>query len=170
MRGRKPAPAVVVSGPWAGSADEKPDANQPDWAESYDGRPEEWGPRRAKIAEKRFAALVASMTAKGTLDQDNLALVEMAAGAYADWKLAEAHVNHFGPIVPAPNSGTPMKNPFKTLADGAFKRMTQAEDRLGIPPVERGRATKAGGKGKKANAADAYLKNPPAWAPSAKKQ
>jgi hypothetical protein len=108
------------------------------------------------------------MTARGTYDTDNNALVEMAAAAYADWKLGEAHVAKFGPVVPAPKSNVPMHNPYKAIADGAFKRMVVAEDRLGIPPVERGRATKAGSKRKGKNAADAYLNSAPAWAPKAK--
>jgi phage terminase small subunit len=167
MQGRKPSPAPVVVGPWADS--EPPSIGQPEWCASFDPETEDWGTRRAEIAQARFELLVKSMTAKGTLDSDNSALIEMAAGAYADWKLGEAHVAKFGPIVPAPKTGVPMHNPYKAVADGAFKRMVSAEDRLGIPPVERGRATKAGGKVKKRNAAENYLGGKaPNWAPKAK--
>jgi phage terminase small subunit len=172
MKGRKPNPApVVVPGPWTGASKnaESPKIDGPDWLLEFDGSADEWGKRRAEIAKVRFAVLIKSMTERGTLDTDNNALVEMAAGAYADWKLAEAHVTKFGPIVPAPKTNVPMHNPFKALADAAFKRLVIAEDRLGIPPVERGRATKAGGKVKKKNAAEAYIGKVPAWAPSAKK-
>lgn len=174
MKGRKPNATPVVVGPWAG-ASTKTDSlklDQPDWLLAYDPGEEgqeAWGKRRAEIAGVRFKELVDAMSFRGTLDKDNNALIEMCAAAYADWKLAEAHVAKFGPIVPAPKTSVPMHNPYKAIADSAFKRMVIAEDRLGIPPVERSRATKAGAKKKGKNAAEAYLSSgPPAWAPKAK--
>jgi phage terminase small subunit len=98
------------------------------------------------------------MKHKGILDLDNDALIEMASGAYADWKLAEAQVAKSGPIVPAPKTGVPMHNPYKAIADAAMKRLQSAERDLGIPPVERGRTTKAPERAKKNDrAADSYL-------------
>lgn len=156
MRGRKPNPVLanVVQGPFETGA---PEFAEPDWLLTL--RAGEWGKQRADIAGERWAALVASMTLKGTLDADNDALIEMASGAYADWKLAEAHVAEFGPIVPSPKTGVPMHNPYKAIADAAMKRCQSAEAQLGIPPVERGRATKAAPRAKrKPRAADAYFK------------
>lgn len=157
MRGRKPAAATatVVTGVFPGATPEIP---EPDWSmRFYDGK---WGDQRAEIASARWSALIVSMTEKGTLDADNDVMIEMAAGAYADWKLAEAHVAEFGPIVPSPKTGVPMHNPYKAIADSAKKSCQALERDLGIPPIERGRATKAEPRAKKkTRPADAYLKS-----------
>ncbi|BCH32625.1 hypothetical protein MesoLjLc_45550 [Mesorhizobium sp. L-8-10] len=153
MRGRKPAASNVIDGVFSGAA---PALLEPDWTLPFEEG--KWGERRAELASERWAQLVASMSARGTLDRDNNALVEIAAGAYADWRLAEAHVAKFGPIVPAPKTGVPMHNPYKAIADAAAKRLQSAESALGIPPVERGRATQVQRGKKVSRAADAYLK------------
>lgn len=155
MRGRKPNPQTVVAGPWPSAPPPTDIVEAPDWQlEFVDG---EWGKRRAEIAQARWRQLVESMAQKSTLDRDNGALIEMAAGAYADWKLAEAHVATFGPVVPAPKTKVPMHNPFKAIADAAFKRVMAAERDLGIPPIERGRAGTVDHGKKAPNAASAYL-------------
>lgn len=153
MRGRKPAATNVIDGAFPATG---PVLDEPDWTMKFEGG--SWGEQRAVIAAERWSQLVASMTLKQTLDRDNGALIEVAAGAYADWKLAEAHVAIHGPIVPAPKTGVPMHNPYKAIADAAAKRLQSAETSLGIAPVERGRAAKVQ-RGKSANrASDAYLK------------
>jgi phage terminase small subunit len=154
MRGRKPAAAEnVVTGVFAGAS---PELLEPDWCMNFPKG--KYGEHRAAIASERWAALVAGMRAKGTLDADNDVMIEMAALAYADWKLAEAHVAEHGPIVPAPRTKVPMHNPYKAVADAALKRCQSLERDLGIPPVERGRATKADVRAKKqTRASDSYL-------------
>jgi len=157
MRGRKPAPSpasgIVISGSFADAEDL---VSPPDWLLKLEA--DKWGEQRAAIAAARWEVLVASLRAKGTLDRDNDALIEMAAGAYADWKLAEAHVAQFGPIVPAPRTGVPMHNPYKAIADAAMKRLQAAERDLGIPPVERNRAAKVERAKKAPRAADRFLR------------
>ncbi|WP_439618319.1 P27 family phage terminase small subunit [Shinella sp.] len=153
MRGRKPAPSNVIDGGFPGTP---VILDEPEWLiEFEDGK---WGQQRAAIAKERWAQLVKSMTLKQTLDKDNGALIEIAAGAYADWKLAEAHVAIHGPIVPAPRTSVPMHNPYKAIADAAAKRMQSAETALGIPPVERGRAVKVQSGKRQSRKSDTYLK------------
>lgn len=156
MRGRKPNPTPadnVVPDPFPEATTELP---EPDWLMKFNGR--KWGENRAKIAADRWHTLAQSLSRKGLLDADNDALVEMAAYAYADWRLAEAHVNRFGVMVKAPKTGVPMHNPYKAIADAAMKRCMAAERELGIPPVERGRAAKAPPRsGRNKRAADKYL-------------
>lgn len=158
MKGRKPnpiPPTNVVPGPFPPA--DAPEIPEPDWSMTLNIK--EWGKRRAKIASERWKALVASMTRKGLLDNDNDVLIEMASLAYADWKLAEAHVNRHGVMIPAPKTKVMMHNPYKAIADAAMKRCLAAERELGIPPVERGRATKAPPRaGRSKRAADRYLK------------
>lgn len=156
MRGRKPAPKTsnVIEGLFHGGA---PDIAEPDWMLRFEEG--KWGEQRAALASERWSTLVASMTATSTLGTENDALIEMAALAYADWRLAEAHVAQYGPIVPAPKTGVPMHNPYKAVADGAMKRCQAAERDLGIPPVERGRATKVQRGRRKKAAADTYLRS-----------
>ena len=154
MRGRKPS-AQLVLGPWGESVAK--DLPLPDWTMDC-AEPDAWGRRRAEIAQQRWQELTASMAAKQTLDQDNAVLIELAAGAYADWRLSEAHVAKYGPIVPAPRTGVPMHNPYKAIADAAGKRVLVYERELGISPIERGRVTPARKIAKKSSPADAYLK------------
>ncbi|HLP66757.1 MAG TPA: P27 family phage terminase small subunit [Rhizobium sp.] len=158
MRGRKPNPAPadnVVSGPFPQTG--IPEIEEPDWLLTVNVR--EWGKRRAKIASERWKTLTQSLARKGLLDADNDVLIEMAAGAYADWKLAEAHVARYGVMMPAPKTKVLMHNPYKAIADAAMKRVMAAERDLGIPPVERGRAAKAPPRaGRSKRAADKYLK------------
>lgn len=156
MKGRKPnpvPPSNVVPGPF-------PEADtilsEPDWAMTFNLK--EVGKRRAKIAAERWRALVESLTRKGLLDADNDVLIEMASIAYADWKIAEAHVAKHGFMIPAPKTKVMMHNPYKAIADAAMKRCMAAERELGIPPVERGRAAKAPPRsGRSKRAADKYL-------------
>lgn len=159
MRGRKPNPTPasnVVPGPFPGADAPEVDIEEPNWLLTVNVR--QWGARRAKIASERWKTLTQSLARKGLLDVDNDVLIEMACGAYADWKLAEAHVARYGVMMPAPKTKVPMHNPYKAIADAAMKRVMAAERELGIPPVERGRAEKAPPRaGRKKRAADAYL-------------
>jgi phage terminase small subunit len=154
MKGRKPGAGNVIAGPFAGVAVK---LTMPNWLLRFqDGK---WGQQRARIAGARWKMLIASMTAKQTLDRDNGVAIEMAAAAYADWKLAEAHVAQFGPIVASPKTGVPMHNPYKAIADAAMKRCQAIERDLGIPPVERGRATKVKlGRKNNSRPADSFLR------------
>lgn len=159
MRGRKPNPTPasnVVAGPFPGTDVPEIEIDEPNWRLTLNIN--EWGKCRAEIASARWKALATSLTRKGLLDLDNDALIEMAALAYADWKLAEAHVNRYGVMMPAPKTKVPMHNPYKAIADAAMKRCMAAERELGIPPVERGRAAKAPPRsGRSKRAADKYL-------------
>lgn len=159
MQGRKPNPTQasnVVQGQFPGAEVPEIDIDEPNWLLTVNIK--EWGKRRAKIASIRWKTLTQSLARKGLLDVDNDVLIEMAAGAYADWKLAEAHVARHGVMTPAPKTKVMMHNPYKAIADAAMKRVMAAERELGIPPVERGRAEKAPPRsGKTKRAADAYL-------------
>ncbi|MBX4884029.1 P27 family phage terminase small subunit [Rhizobium sp. YTUHZ045] len=163
MRGRKPNPTPasnVVQGAFPGTETEPAivDIEEPNWLLTVDIR--QWGSRRAKIASERWKVLTQSLARKGLLDVDNDVLIEMAAGAYADWKLAEAHVARNGIMIKAPKTKVMMHNPYKAIADAAMKRVMAAERELGIPPTERGRAEKAPPRsGRKKRAADDYLGN-----------
>lgn len=159
MRGRKPNPAPVsnvVPGPFPGIDAPAIEIDEPNWLMTMAVK--EWGKRRAKIASARWKTLTTSLARKGLLDVDNDVLIEMASGAYADWKLAEAHVARYGVMTPAPKTKVMMHNPYKAIADAAMKRVVAAERELGIPPTERGRAEKAPPRsGRKKRAADDYL-------------
>ncbi|MBX5253330.1 P27 family phage terminase small subunit [Rhizobium sp. NLR4b] len=161
MRGRKPKPTPasnVVTGAFPGAEAPEIEIDEPDWLMTVDIR--QWGSRRAKIASERWKILTQSLARKGLLDVDNDVLIEMAAGAYADWKLAEAHVARNGIMIKAPKTKVMMHNPYKAIADAAMKRVMAAERELGIPPTERGRAEKAPPRsGRKKRAADDYLGN-----------
>lgn len=159
MVGRTPKPTPVsnvVPGYFPGVDAPEIEIEEPDWLLTINIK--EWGKRRAKIASERWKTLTQSLARKGLLDVDNDVLIEMAAGAYADWKLAEAHVAKYGVMMPAPKTKVLMHNPYKAIADAAMRRVMAAERELGIPPTERGRAEKAPPRsGRKKRAADAYL-------------
>lgn len=144
MRGRKPKPEIkgnVVAGPFPGRG--VPVPIEPDWlTRPADG---DWGERAARLASFRWQAAVAEMTEMQTYGPENAAALEMLAVNYARWKLAEAHVTKHGPIVPAPRTGVPMRNPYLEVANGALERVMKIETELGLSPTSRGRVAKRAG-------------------------
>lgn len=152
MRGKKPAAPVdnVVAGVFALAS-----VSEPDWLTEYPG--ESWGERAAEIASEKWNAAVADMTRMRTLGPENATALEMLAVSYARWRLAEAHITKHGPVVPAPRTGTPMQNPYLSIANGAAERCMKIEAELGLPPSMRGRVSKAAAVKKVTNAADRFL-------------
>lgn len=155
MRGRKPVTPVVqtdnvVRGPFAGAA-----PVEPDWMMAFpDG---EWGSRAAEIASERWTAVIAAMQGLRTLAAENYPDIEAYSVNYARWKLAEAHVTLHGPIVPAPRTGVPMRNPYLEVANGAQERFSRIGGDLGLPPSMRGRVGKAAAAKQGATSSDRFL-------------
>ncbi|EJB07503.1 hypothetical protein Rleg9DRAFT_6517 [Rhizobium leguminosarum bv. trifolii WSM597] len=104
MRGRKPNPTPannVVTGVFPDAEALVVTIEEPNWLLTMNVK--EGGKHQAEIASERWMTLTQSLARKGLLDVDNDVLIEMAAGAYADWKLAEAHVARYG-VTPAPKT------------------------------------------------------------------
>ena len=94
----------VVKGPFAGAAD---DIQEPDWLLKFSHG--EWGKASAEIASVRWHSAVAEMRRLRRLGPENATTLEIMAKHYARWRLAEAHVAEFGPVVSAPRAGVPMR-------------------------------------------------------------
>lgn len=100
---------------------------QPDWLRAFDAKL--WNSERAVLADQRWNELVARILEKKRSAAFD-AVLEAAAGGWADWKLAEAHVAQHGPIVPAARTGAPIPNPYRAVADDAYERFNRAEKEL----------------------------------------
>jgi len=152
MKGRKPiAPASnVVAGPFSGVG-----LTEPEWITEYPD--DEWGEAAAALASERWHAIVSDMTRLGTLGPENAGALEILSVHYARWRLAEAHIAKHGPVVPAPRTGTPMQNPYLSIANGAAERVLKLEAELGLPPSMRGRVTRAPARKTTGTSADRFL-------------
>ena len=83
------------------------------------------------------------------LDSADVKLIEMAAGAYEDWRNARADVEANGYMITCagPNGSVEKNNPAVKVAEDAWKRLRSLVPEYGLSPAAR--AKLAGGSGKK---------------------
>jgi P27 family predicted phage terminase small subunit len=88
------------------------------------------------IAEwRRVTPLLANV---GTLDRTALALY---CAAWARWTKAEAEIATTGEVVKSP-SGFPIQNPWRTVANQAYKQLHAMLREFGLSPTARARLKK----------------------------
>lgn len=144
MRGRKPNPAKA-----AGTADHSTESVadnrmpgaivEPAWtilaAPNY-------AEGVAALAAEKWRELAGEMTALGTLGPENALALEILCVQYARWRLAEAEVAKYAPVIRAPKTGVAMQNPFLSIANAAADRFLKFAAELGLTPAMRGRVEK----------------------------
>jgi len=141
--GRKPrARGLVVENPAS------PIAGEPKMPPEFDERD-----------AAKWHEVVDLLREQGTLGRENGDVIRLYVIAYRESVEARKHLREHGPIVPAPRTGVPMHNPYRTVALSAEAVLVKLQAELGMTPASRSRVAKGPGSAKVASPWDA-LGNP----------
>ncbi|MBZ9980411.1 P27 family phage terminase small subunit [Mesorhizobium sp. BR-1-1-8] len=124
----------------------------PDWSKMFPD------PQDAVEASDQWGAVMADLSAAGTLADANGHTVVRLVEFRVQYRKAAKHVAEHGAILTSKRAKVGQWNPYWSAMQQADARIVVLESKLGLDPVSRGKTTKVARGKKTARAADAYLK------------
>jgi P27 family predicted phage terminase small subunit len=113
-------------------------------------------------AREEWARVLLDLAAMGVLGRENRVALAIYCQAWARMVRAERHIAEHGEVVPAPRTGTPMHNPYLSIANRAADTVMKIATEFGLTPSSRSRvgASAIGmpGQGSKSDEADNFEK------------